>query len=192
MNEQKQADSKPFSIQPLSEAKQPYSTPRLVCYGDIRGMTLGGSPGNGDSGGLVALHNHPSIEAQTERRFTLGPAVCTLDTGPAARREHLDMKRWRALYGPSDSLPTQPIPSSALIQDGRAIASLPGAWRERDGLVLILNGYLDQPRELLCATWLLCRYCSNTDRRCISPSRLEALGCKRSDPSERSHCPGVG
>ncbi len=34
----------------LSESKRTYSPPHLVKYGDLRGLTLGGSPGIGDSG----------------------------------------------------------------------------------------------------------------------------------------------
>ena len=30
--------------------RKPYKSPRLVCLGDIRSATLGGSPGTGDSG----------------------------------------------------------------------------------------------------------------------------------------------
>ena len=33
-----------------SQTKRPYSTPRLTCYGDVRTMTMGGSPGITDSG----------------------------------------------------------------------------------------------------------------------------------------------
>ena len=33
-----------------SQAKRPYSTPRLTCHGDVRTMTMAGSPGVGDSG----------------------------------------------------------------------------------------------------------------------------------------------
>lgn len=32
-----------------SQAKRPYSTPRLACYGDVRTMTMAGSPGSGDT-----------------------------------------------------------------------------------------------------------------------------------------------
>ena len=32
------------------QTKRPYSAPRLICYGDVRTMTMGGSPGLGDSG----------------------------------------------------------------------------------------------------------------------------------------------
>lgn len=32
----------------------PYETPRLVCLGDVRDLTLGGSPGTGDSGNAGA------------------------------------------------------------------------------------------------------------------------------------------
>jgi len=30
--------------------KRVYQKPRLICYGDVRDVTLGGSPGGGDSG----------------------------------------------------------------------------------------------------------------------------------------------
>ena len=30
--------------------KKPYTRPSLVCYGDVRNLTLGGSPGPADSG----------------------------------------------------------------------------------------------------------------------------------------------
>lgn len=30
--------------------KRVYIKPRLICYGDVRDITLGGSPGGGDSG----------------------------------------------------------------------------------------------------------------------------------------------
>lgn len=33
-----------------SQAKRPYATPRLTCYGDVRTMTMGGSLGTLDSG----------------------------------------------------------------------------------------------------------------------------------------------
>lgn len=33
--------------------RKPYSAPRLELYGDIRSLTLGGSPGTGDSGGQL-------------------------------------------------------------------------------------------------------------------------------------------
>lgn len=32
-------------------SRRPYSTPRLTVFGDLRGITLGGSPGISDSGG---------------------------------------------------------------------------------------------------------------------------------------------
>lgn len=34
-------------------ARRTYSSPRLEPFGDIRGLTLGGSPGIGDSGGSL-------------------------------------------------------------------------------------------------------------------------------------------
>lgn len=56
------------TLPPESEAKtvvnrekrdgaRPYVTPRLVAYGDLRTLTLGGSPGMGDSGGSVLTRN---------------------------------------------------------------------------------------------------------------------------------------
>ncbi|MCB1628644.1 MAG: lasso RiPP family leader peptide-containing protein [Xanthomonadales bacterium] len=33
-----------------SPSKQPYETPELRSLGDVRDLTLGGSPGTGDSG----------------------------------------------------------------------------------------------------------------------------------------------
>lgn len=35
--------------------KRPYVKPRLVDYGDLRTLTLGGSPGMGDSGGTMMV-----------------------------------------------------------------------------------------------------------------------------------------
>lgn len=37
-----------------SAARLPYEAPRLVCLGDVRDLTLGGSPGTGDSGNAGA------------------------------------------------------------------------------------------------------------------------------------------
>ncbi|MCI0417312.1 lasso RiPP family leader peptide-containing protein [bacterium] len=38
-------------INQKNEAKRrPYKTPKLIKYGDIRSLTLGGTPGSGDSG----------------------------------------------------------------------------------------------------------------------------------------------
>ncbi len=31
--------------------RRPYSRPRLTCHGSVRGLTMGGSPGIGESGG---------------------------------------------------------------------------------------------------------------------------------------------
>ncbi len=33
-----------------SDGRRPYAQPRLTAYGDLRGLTLGGSPGVGESG----------------------------------------------------------------------------------------------------------------------------------------------
>lgn len=44
----------PRSEQPASPVPggaRPYQAPVLTRYGDVRGLTLGGSPGNQDSGG---------------------------------------------------------------------------------------------------------------------------------------------
>jgi hypothetical protein len=48
--------SKPLSEEPNDAAqrnrgRKPYSSPRLTKLGYIRDLTLGGSPGTGDSGG---------------------------------------------------------------------------------------------------------------------------------------------
>ena len=37
--------------QPPASSRRPYSPPRLKLYGNIRELTLGGSPGIGESGG---------------------------------------------------------------------------------------------------------------------------------------------
>jgi len=33
--------------------KRPYQSPRLTAHGDLRGVTMGGSPGTGDSGATL-------------------------------------------------------------------------------------------------------------------------------------------
>lgn len=51
--------SRPGSARPQREtaagseqtARRAYQPPALTRYGDVRGLTLGGSPGTGDSGG---------------------------------------------------------------------------------------------------------------------------------------------
>ena len=35
---------------PAPETRERYIAPTLVCLGDVRELTLGGSPGSGDSG----------------------------------------------------------------------------------------------------------------------------------------------
>jgi hypothetical protein len=35
---------------PASAARKPYATPKLTRYGDVRDVTLGPSPGTGESG----------------------------------------------------------------------------------------------------------------------------------------------
>lgn len=37
--------------------RRPYRAPALVFFGDLRDLTLGGSPGVGDSGGGVLIQN---------------------------------------------------------------------------------------------------------------------------------------
>jgi hypothetical protein len=37
-----------------SDARLPYEAPKLVCLGDVRDLTLGGSSGTGDSGSVGA------------------------------------------------------------------------------------------------------------------------------------------
>lgn len=44
MNEQDRSNSLE-----LERVKKPYVAPQLICYGDIRDVTLAGSPGSGDS-----------------------------------------------------------------------------------------------------------------------------------------------
>jgi hypothetical protein len=39
--------------------RKPYKSPRLEVLGDVRDITLGGSPGVGDSGGTGAVQRHP-------------------------------------------------------------------------------------------------------------------------------------
>jgi hypothetical protein len=39
------------TIEAATPARLPYATPHLRCFGDVRDVTLGGSPGVGDSGG---------------------------------------------------------------------------------------------------------------------------------------------
>ena len=39
-----------MTIEPSVVVRAPYETPTLVLLGDVRDLTLGGSPGSGDSG----------------------------------------------------------------------------------------------------------------------------------------------
>ncbi len=41
-------NDRPRSAKPIS--RKPYTTPLLECFGDVRSLTLGGSPGTNDSG----------------------------------------------------------------------------------------------------------------------------------------------
>ena len=41
-------------------AQKPYQSPQLIAYGDIRDITLGGSPGLGDSAGDPARTQNPT------------------------------------------------------------------------------------------------------------------------------------
>ncbi len=43
-------DEKTFVARAGAHGLRPYATPRLEALGDIRDITLGGSPGQGDSG----------------------------------------------------------------------------------------------------------------------------------------------
>lgn len=43
---------------PLPPDKKVYTKPTLVIYGDIRGITLGPSPGALESGGASTYHSH--------------------------------------------------------------------------------------------------------------------------------------
>jgi hypothetical protein len=44
-----------------AQDKKPYSTPKLQIYGDIRDLTLGPTPGNGESGNVLVYRRkvHP-------------------------------------------------------------------------------------------------------------------------------------
>lgn len=42
---------------PARTGTKTYRLPRLSAYGDLRTLTLGGSPGMGDSGPTVAIRN---------------------------------------------------------------------------------------------------------------------------------------
>lgn len=41
-------------------ARKPYRRPCLIAYGDLRTLTLGGSPGMGDSGSTVMIRKPPA------------------------------------------------------------------------------------------------------------------------------------
>ena len=43
------AEDAPAGDGRVGRARKPYRAPRLTCYGDLRGVTLGGTPGVGDS-----------------------------------------------------------------------------------------------------------------------------------------------
>ncbi len=49
MRQPNNQETKVQSEQPIAKEKRPYSAPCLEYYGDIRGVTLGGSPGLLDS-----------------------------------------------------------------------------------------------------------------------------------------------
>ena len=42
-----------------ASVRRPYSSPRVVCLGDLREVTLGGPSGTGDSGGGGPLIQRP-------------------------------------------------------------------------------------------------------------------------------------
>ncbi len=48
-------DREPASPRPAAAAGKVYRRPRLIAYGDLRTLTLGGSPGMGDSGSTVLV-----------------------------------------------------------------------------------------------------------------------------------------
>jgi hypothetical protein len=52
MNEPKKIDSETATSPSPPKAKKLYVSPRLIYLGDIRDLTLGGSPGIGDSGSV--------------------------------------------------------------------------------------------------------------------------------------------
>jgi hypothetical protein len=53
-NRDKQSESASTSTgRKLAKCRHPYSRPRLEYYGDIRKLTVGGSPGVGDSGSVM-------------------------------------------------------------------------------------------------------------------------------------------
>lgn len=42
-------DNKKTGTDTCPQTRKIYRAPQLVCFGDVRSVTLGGSPGNGDS-----------------------------------------------------------------------------------------------------------------------------------------------
>jgi hypothetical protein len=45
-----QTEWTPRHSEPVARGRRPYRTPELIVFGDLRGITLGGSPGISDSG----------------------------------------------------------------------------------------------------------------------------------------------
>ena len=52
MNKSDEQQSTP--VQKTAQEKKRYTRPQFICYGDVRDVTLGGSPGTGDSGGSMS------------------------------------------------------------------------------------------------------------------------------------------
>lgn len=48
-----------------------YSNPNLIKYGDIRSLTLGGSPGNGDTGPGSGTENPLNLSSEEEETTDL-------------------------------------------------------------------------------------------------------------------------
>lgn len=46
---------------PGDAKRSPYHRPELQFFGDVRGLTLGGSPGMGDSGGDINVEQSSSL-----------------------------------------------------------------------------------------------------------------------------------
>jgi hypothetical protein len=52
-------DNKKTDTDACAQTRKIYRTPHLVCFGDVRSVTLGGSPGGGDSGSPGPLVSKP-------------------------------------------------------------------------------------------------------------------------------------
>lgn len=49
------------ALESAVRAKRPYAAPVLRSFGDVRSLTLGGSPGTGDSGGNPGALKSPTF-----------------------------------------------------------------------------------------------------------------------------------